>query len=464
MEESFSGGLESAVKSGSVSTDRLSQMVARILAPWYHLGQDSGYPPVNFDAQKSDGSGPRNLNVNVRTDAHTNLVREIASASAVLLKNNRTTTTGTPSGITIRGLPLRQSMIKSIAVVGQDAKIPNLNCNDLNECNDGTMSIGWGSGSNSLQFIIPPITAITSFVGSSATITSSLSNNLNDGVNAARAKNVAFVFVNAMSGELGFYDVVVGNMGDRNDLNLWWSGGSLVEQVAAVCNNTIVIVHSVGPVYMPWSTHPNVTAIIYAGAPGEQTGPSIVDVMYGKYNPSGRLPFSIADNEAAYATSIVYNSLGFPTIEYKEKLLLDYRYMDDQNIMPRFEFGFGLSYTTFSYSGLSIASSGDDSRLIKFTVTNTGVFAGYEKPQLYLAYPSSAGEPKRVLRGFEEVELDVGASSSVSFNLSRRDMSVWDTPSQVYVRPTGTFTVYVGASIRDVRLTGTIVADRKSVV
>ena len=68
-----------------------------------------------------------------------------------------------------------------------------------------------------------------------------------------------------------------------------------VEQVAAVCHNTIVIVHSVGPVYMPWSTHPNVTAIIYAGAPGEQTGPSIVDVMFGKYNPSGRLPFSIAD-------------------------------------------------------------------------------------------------------------------------------------------------------------------------
>ena len=100
------------------------------------------YPPVNFDAQKSDGSGPRNLNVNVRTDAHTNLVREIASASAVLLKNNRTTTTGTPSGTTIRGLPLAQSMIKTIAVVGQDAKIPNLSCNDLNECNDGTMSIG----------------------------------------------------------------------------------------------------------------------------------------------------------------------------------------------------------------------------------------------------------------------------------------------------------------------------------
>jgi len=98
-----------------------------------------------------------------------------------------------------------------------------------------------------------------------------------------------------MSGELGTYTIVVGNMGDRNDLNLWWEGGSLVERVAAVCNNTIVVVHSVGPVYFTWSNHPNVTAIIYAGAPGEQTGPAIVDVIYGAYNPSGRLPFSIAD-------------------------------------------------------------------------------------------------------------------------------------------------------------------------
>lgn len=98
-----------------------------------------------------------------------------------------------------------------------------------------------------------------------------------------------------MSGELGSYTVVVGNMGDRNDLDLWWKGGSLVEAVAAVCNNTIVVVHSVGPVSLSWSAHPNITGIIYAGAPGEQTGPAIVDVIYGAYNPSGRLPFSIAD-------------------------------------------------------------------------------------------------------------------------------------------------------------------------
>ncbi|KAF5378894.1 hypothetical protein D9615_006860 [Tricholomella constricta] len=417
----YGSGLKSAVNGGKVTTARLNEMVARILAPWYRLGQDSGYPPVNFDAQRPDGSGDRNLGVSVRSNAHTALAREIASASAVLLKNNRVTTTGTPSGTTIRGLPVAASRIKTIAVVGQDAKMPNLKCNDLNECNDGTMSIGWGSGSNSLEFIIPPIDAITSFVGTSATITSSLSNDLDAGVNAARGKDVAFVFVNAMSGELGFYTFVVGNQGDRNDLDLWWKGGSLVERVAAVCNNTIVIVHSVGPVRMSWQAHPNITGIIYAGAPGEQTGPSIVDVLYGKYNPSGRLPFSISDNEADYGTTIVYNSLGFPEIPYTEKLLLDYRYMESKNIVPRFEFGFGLSYTTFAYSSLSIAASGT-SQVIKFTVANAGVFAGTEIPQVYLGYPASAGQPKKVLRGFEEVILGIGATSTVTITLNKRDL------------------------------------------
>jgi len=207
----------------------------------------------------------------------------------------------------------------------------------------------WGSGSNSLQFIVPPVDALRSFVGPSVKITSSLSNDLNAGPNAARGKDAAFVFVNAygipkhpiipltylsfcsMSGELGFYDIVVGNEGDRNDLALWWNGGSLVrhrfrfltrnrhfnwriqvQKVAAVCNNTIVIVHSVGPVDLTWSAHPNVTGIIYAGAPGEQTGPSIVDVLFGAYNPRGRLPFSISDVRPFYSSSPP--SLLFPAL------------------------------------------------------------------------------------------------------------------------------------------------------
>ncbi|PPQ63349.1 hypothetical protein CVT24_006722 [Panaeolus cyanescens] len=447
------GKLKGDVNSGKVSVERLNQMVSRILAPWYRFGQDSGFPATNFDAQKRDGSGPRNLKVNVRSAEHTALAKEIAMASSVLLKNNRVVNS---AGTTIRGLPIVKGVAKSVAIIGQDARMPKLDCGEMNECNEGTMSVGWGSGSNNLDFLVPPIDALTSHIGSSATITTSLSNDLNAGQNAARGKDMAFVFVNARSGELAFYTVVEGNMGDRNDLALWWKGGSLIERVASVCNNTIVVVHSVGPVAMNgWADHPNVTAVIYAGAPGEQTGPAAVDVMYGAYNPSGRLPFSIADNEAAYGNEIVYNSLGFPEIDFKEKLLIDYRYMEANNIVPRFEFGFGLSYTTFAYSSLAVAASGDGYK-ITFSLRNSGDVDGTEKPQLYIGYPAAAGEPPKVLRGFEEVDLKVGESKPVSFTISRRDMSVWDTPSQSYIRPSGRFNFFVGASIRDIRLTGSV--------
>ncbi|KAG8852172.1 hypothetical protein FRB91_006909 [Serendipita sp. 411] len=293
-------GLKAAVNSGAVSVARLNEMVARVLAPYYRLRQDDGtFPATNFDIQHMDGTGSLNLNVNVRTDEHTRLAREIAAKSAVLLKN-AVTNGGTGNSSGAKGLPIKNGFKGSMAVIGQDAKMPKNGCY-LNECNEGVMVVGWGSGSYFLDWVVPPIDSLTAqMTNAGGSITSSLSNDINAGVAAARGKDVAVVFVNAMSGELGFYDVVVGNMGDRNDLDLWWKGGSLVEAVAAVNSNTIVVVHSVGPVSMSWSSHPNVTAIIYAGAPGEQAGPSLVDVMWGAVNPSGRLPFSIADVRLRY--------------------------------------------------------------------------------------------------------------------------------------------------------------------
>ncbi|KAJ7183523.1 glycoside hydrolase family 3 protein [Mycena filopes] len=443
------GSLTSDVNSGSVPLARLNQMVSRILAAWYRLGQDTGYPAVNFDAQHSDGSGTLNLNVDVRSSAHTALAREIAGASAVLLKN------------AANALPLSTPGLraKRVAIVGQDALIPNLNCGDSNECNDGTVTIGWGSGSNSLLFTVPPITALNStFTAAGAVVATSLTNDLTAGPKAAKGADVAIVLVNAMSGELGLYQSVDGNEGDRNDLELWFDGSTLVQNVAAACNNTIVVVHSVGPVHMPWTTHPNISAIIYAGVPGEQTGPGLVDVLLGTVNPSGRLPFSIADDETSYGTTIVTDPgfpLGFPVVNYTERLLLDYRYMDAHGLTPRFEYGFGLSYTSFAYSDLAIRSSGS-TLVVSFTLRNSGAVAGTEIAQLYLGYPPAAGEPPRVLRGFEDVLLAPGESQQVVMSVGAREMSIWDTPSQSWVRPGGTFEVFVGASSRDIRLTGSI--------
>ena len=111
-------------------------------------------------------------------------------------------------------------------------------------------------------------------------------------------------------------------------------------------------------------------------------------------------------------------------ITYREKLLLDYRYMTANGIIPRFEFGFGLSYTTFVYSGLFISTSSDPSAAatVSFTISNTGSVDGTEIPQLYLTYPPKAGEPEKVLRGFEEVDVARGRSVTVRMTLNQRDL------------------------------------------
>jgi beta-glucosidase len=166
-------------------------------------------------------------------------------------------------------------------------------------------------------------------------------------------------------------------------------------------------------------------------------------------------------------------------IQYTEGLFLDYRYMDAQNITPRYAFGFGLSYTTFSYSSLSIITASSPSAYkVTFTVANSGPVKGTEIPQLYLAFPAGNGEPKVILRGFDEVrDLASGQSKTVTLTLSEREVryvallrsyfvvvcssfssifySIWNVVQQKWTRPSGTYTVYIGASIKDIRLTGT---------
>jgi len=138
---------------------------------------------------------------------------------------------------------------------------------------------------------------------------------------------------------------------DRPNATALHNGDALVQAVAAVNKNTIVVVHSVGPLIIePWITHPNVTAVLWAGLAGPETGNAVTDVLYGAYNPSARLPYTIAKNSADYPAQISQAT----DIPYSEALNIDYRHFDAAGIAPRFEFGFGLSYTDFAYSGLSI--------------------------------------------------------------------------------------------------------------
>jgi beta-glucosidase len=192
--------------------------------------------------------------------------------------------------------------------------------------------------------------------------------------------------------------------------------------------------------------------------------------LYGAASPSGKLPYTIAKQQSDYGTAIVNGDDSYP-----EGLYIDYRHFDHANIEPRYEFGFGLSYTTFAYSGLqtgaitasssSGSAPGGDVSLwdivatVTATVTNNGTVAGAEVAQLYIGLPSSAPEsPPKQLRGFDKIALNAGASGTVTFPLRKKDLSYWDSETGAWVLPTGTFEVSVGASSRDIRLTGTLSA------
>lgn len=269
---------------------------------------------------------------------------------------------------------------------------------------------------------------------------------------------------------------------DRTSLKDTFSD-NLVNNVAANCSSTIVVIHNAGiRIVDEWIDHPNVTAVIYAGLPGQESGRSIVSVLYGDINPSGRLPYTVAKSESDYGTllnSTVSDDF-FPSCNFTEGLYIDYRAFDAEGIEPQFAFGYGLSYTTFSYSGLSaslISATNDTAEwpdasvaivqgghpelwdvvaLVKASVENTGDVAGAEVAQLYVTIPVD-GTPVRQLRGFKRVgPLAPGETRTAVFELTRRDLSTWDVAAQQWRLARGEYGLSVGASSRDLRLNATI--------
>lgn len=257
---------------------------------------------------------------------------------------------------------------------------------------------------------------------------------------------------------------------------------ALVLNVAAKCANTVVVIHAAGiRLVDSWIEHPNVTAVVLAHLPGQDSGAALVSLLWGDANFSGKLPYTLARNESDYP---VYAPCGRgrgnttnPQCDYAEGVYLDYRAFDARNMTPRYEFGFGLSYTSFSYSDLiveltavrspcesksSLSSSSsscngtdlwDVVATVQAKVSNSGPVAGDEIAQLYVGIP---GAPPKQLRGFDKVSLAPGQDAVVRFELTRRDLSEWHVGRQRWVLQKGEYTVFVGASSRDIRLEGVV--------
>lgn len=139
-------------------------------------------------------------------------------------------------------------------------------------------------------------------------------------------------------------------------MTFWKGGDDLIERVAANCSNTIVVIHSPGPVLLEkYKNHANITAILWAGLPGQESGNSLADVLFGRVNPGAKLPFTMGAKREDYGTDVLYTpNAAVPQVQFQEGVFIDYRAFDKNDIEPVYEFGFGLSYTTFDYSDLQI--------------------------------------------------------------------------------------------------------------
>ncbi|KAI0871595.1 glycoside hydrolase family 3 protein [Hypoxylon argillaceum] len=473
----FGAPLLEAVNGGLVSEDRLTDMAERVMTPYFRLSQDQDFPTVD------PASGPVFAVVqyghqtpllaqfpevaarDVRGD-HAELIREIGSAGTVLLKN-------------VNGsLPLKN--ITNIGIFGNDADYPTVGSVFLDISSHpegfeyGTFDIGGGSGNVRHTDLITPLEAIRNHAQSYGGRVQIVLDN--DQLAQGSFKtvyptpNACLLFLKAYSAE--------GT--DRASIDLPFNATKAVEGTAAVCPNTIVVVHGPGVVLMPWADNENVTAILAAHYPGEQTGNSIVDVLWGAVEPSGRLPYTIPKSLSDYGPDIVES----PETEapdgwqsnFSEGQATDYRHFDAADIVPQYEFGFGLSYTTFDMGASldvrvigNVSSVADKSKGIEpgglldlwspvanvaVEVTNTGNIAGLVVPQLYVSFPEDttpAGTPVKVLRGFSKETLDAGETRLVNFELMRRDLSFWNSNSTEWVIPKGNFTFLAGFSSRDLR-------------
>ena len=216
----------------------------------------------------------------------------------------------------------------------------------------------------------------------------------------------------------------------------------------------MVVVNSGSAITMPWAN--SVKGIIENWYPGQTDGTAIAALLYGDVNFSGKLPVTFPQSLADVPASTPAQWPGQNgTVQYSEGLDVGYRWYDAQNKTPLFPFGYGLSYTSFGYSNLSVGAPDSSGNVaVGFDVTNTGSRAGAEVAQVYVGQPPVTGEPPKNLRGFSRVSLGPGQAQHVTVTLDARSFQYW--ANDAWTNAAGANQIYAGASSRDIRLTGQV--------
>ena len=271
---------------------------------------------------------------------------------------------------------------------------------------------------------------------------------------ADMCSDVNIVFIAANSGEE--YLVTEGLIGDRTNLDAWHGGNALVDAVLTQCNGKDNVLVILGPatvnIKSEWKT--KLKAILFGGMLGEEGGNAIVDVLFGTVVPSGHLTFVWAPLESYPEVKKIDSTKNIEyylyDCNYDEGLFIGQRYVDKYKKDYDYPFGFGLSYTTFTYSDLKFEIK-EKGLNVKFKVTNSGSYNGKVVPMVFLKIPID-NYPEKVLRGFTKVEINAGASKDIEILIEDHDLSYYDVNVQDFVMASGYYTIYVGENARDIKL------------
>ena len=418
---------EERLKDGRASMEVLNDKVRRVLRLNFRTALNSNKPSGSLCSPE-----------------HYAAARKIAGEGIVLLKNEDNI------------LPLNLEKTKKILVVGENAI--------------KKMTVGGGSSSLKAQYECTPIVGLREAVGDKAEIVYQRGyvgdllrtyNNVDTGIDLTDPRSEDQLIADAVA-EAADADVVLffGGLNkskgqdaegrDRASMALPYAQDKVIEALAEVNDNIVVLIVSGNAVEMPWVD--KVDGIVETWFLGTQTGHAIADVLLGKVNPSGKLPFTfpvkLEDNGAHALNAYHKDSL---TVEYKEGLFVGYRWAEKHQIKPLFAFGHGLSYTTFEYGQASCRKSGKGFK-VSVDVTNTGSREGKEIVQLYISDEESSLErPVKELKGFKKVALAPGETKKVTFEISEDMLKFYDPAQKAWVLEKGKFTAHIGAASDDIR-------------
>lgn len=394
-----------AVKNGSLKEEILDQAVERILNIVFRYKENRDKSAV-FDRDKDHEAA-----------------KKVAAETIVLLKNE---------GI----LPLAEG--KKVAFIGKYAEKPRYQGGGSSHINSHKVTSALDAAAGN-----PNIIYAQGFIDETDEVDEAL---LTEAMEAAKSADVAVVFA-------GLPDAFESEGFDRSHMSMPNCQNLLIERVAQVQPNTVVVLHNGSPVEMPWISQ--VKGVLEAYLGGQAVGSAEYDILFGKINPSAKLPetfpLKLEDNPSY---------LNFPggkeKVEYREGIFVGYRYYDKKKMDVLFPFGHGLSYTTFEYSNLKISAErikDTEEVTVSVDVTNTGALAGKEVVQLYVAdVESTVNRPEKELRDFLKVELQPGETKTVTFVLNKRSFAYYNTDISDWHVESGDFRILVGKSSRDIVL------------